>query len=231
MITLLTFPAGLNSFALSPFCVKARHMLTLAGAAWQREDLDDPRKMPYGKLPAIRLESGEVIADTNLIRAYLEQQGADFMPGLSARERALSHAIIRMADEHMYFLGMLDRWGRDDVWPVVRRVYFKGMPPVVRRVLPGMLRRGLRRGMKVQGLGRLSEADLMIRAEEDLAAAAGMLHPDGFLFGAAPTLADISLASMLEAWVKTPVETPLVRRVKGDAVLMEYIDRFNAALA
>jgi len=66
MITLLTFRPAFGQPAASPFCVKAIGMLNIAGVAWQREDMDDPRKMPNQKLPVIRV-NGELIADSENI--------------------------------------------------------------------------------------------------------------------------------------------------------------------
>ena len=230
MITLLTYPAALGVFSPSPFCVKARHLLHFAGVEWQREDTLDPRKMPYGKLPAIRTPSGRIIADSNNIQRWLEQEGTDFQARLSDRDKAHSLALIRMAEEHLYFICLLDRWGRDASWPTVRDIYFKEMPQPIRSFIAGGLRKTVLKGMKTQGLGRLSDEERLKRAEIDFTAISNLLWSGGFLFGDAPSLADLSIGPMLEACVSSPVETPLVRRVREDPLLMDYLTRFNAEM-
>jgi hypothetical protein len=71
MIDLLTYPPMNQQFSASPFCTKAACLLALSGQPWRREDMLDPRKMPYGKLPVIRAE-GRNIPDSDGIRAYLK---------------------------------------------------------------------------------------------------------------------------------------------------------------
>ncbi|MFC6761290.1 Tom37 metaxin N-terminal-like domain-containing protein [Sulfitobacter porphyrae] len=87
MITLITFAPSFGQIAASPFCVKAIWLLNMSGEDWQREDSTDPRNMPKQKLPAIRVD-GQVIADSDNIRAFLESRGADFDGGLSEMEKA-----------------------------------------------------------------------------------------------------------------------------------------------
>ncbi|MEQ6203006.1 Tom37 metaxin N-terminal-like domain-containing protein [Sulfitobacter sp. HNIBRBA2951] len=110
MITLYTYRAGFGQFSFSPFCTKAAWLLNMAGQKWERHDMDDPRKMPHAKLPAIGLSDGATIPDSDNIRAHLEGLGHDFDAGLSPRDRAPSRAFIRMAEEHIYFHQALDRW-------------------------------------------------------------------------------------------------------------------------
>lgn len=229
MITLITYPAMGQSFSLSPFCCKAALMLDYAGLEWQREDTHDPRRMPYGKLPAIRTETGQVIGDSDSIRLYLEQLGTDFYPGFSEAQQAHGRALIRMAEEHMYFHIVLDRWGDPTVWNVIRARYFEAIPFPVRNLIANGLRRKLLNGMNAQGLGRLSPQERSARVEQDLKAVADLLWQGPFLLGNTVSLADFSMAPMLQAMRQTPVETPLALRVAGDPILVEYIDRVESA--
>ena len=112
MITLLTYPPAFGQFSGSPFCIKAAHLLNLSGQHWRRENTLDPRMMPHQKLPVIRAED-QLIADSDMIRDYLEAQGAQFDDGLSEIGKSTSRAFIRMAEEHLYFHIVLDRWGND----------------------------------------------------------------------------------------------------------------------
>jgi len=229
MITLITYPKLGPEFSLSPYCCKAAHLLDFSGLPWQREDQNDPRKMPYGKLTAIRTEQGRIIPDTDGIRAYLTEQGTDFQPGLTPAQKAASHALIRMAEDHMYFHLMLDRWEREDVWPVIREKYFHEIPALFRKPVANGLRRSLLRGLHAHGLSRFTQEDRMHRIEQDLAAVTGLVQDHPFLMGDQATLADFSVAPILDAMRLTPVETPLVRRVADDATLGAYIDRVAGA--
>lgn len=228
-MTLLTYPAGFGQFSQSPFCVKSAFMLAASGQVWQREDLNDPRKMPNQKLPVLRTPA-RLIADSDNIRAYLEDQGGDFDAGLSALQRAQSRTLIRMAEEHMYFHLVLDRWGNNAVWPAIREAYFASIPALLRRPITNGLRRSLIKGMQVQGLGRLTPADRMTRIEPDLDAVATYLDAAPFLLGDTPTAADYSVAPMLAGMAATPVETALQQRVAQDRVFTDYVARVSAAI-
>ncbi len=229
MVTLLTYPKGFGQFSLSPFCVKAAYLLALSGQDWARQNLNDPRRMPHAKLPVLRTED-RLVADSHNIRGWLESRGADFDPGLNDLQKARSLALTRMAEEHLYFHVVLDRWGNDDVWPTIRETYFKEMPALLRRPVTNALRRSLMRGLNTHGIARYTPQERMARCEQDLQAIQTHLWQSPFLMGNRPTSADLSVGPMLAAMKSTPVETALSRRIAQDAQLSDYIDRLEEAV-
>ncbi|WP_299026816.1 glutathione S-transferase family protein [uncultured Sulfitobacter sp.] len=230
MITLYTFPSGFGQFSYSPFCTKAAWLLNLASVEWTRQDMNDPRKMPMAKLPAIGLADGTIIADSDNIRSHLEQLGHDFDAGLSPRDRATSRAFIRMAEEHIYFHQVIDRWGDEANWAVIRKAYFGFLPPVLRPLVTSKLRRDLMRTMHGLGLGRMTVQQRLDRVAPDLEAIVTQLGERPFLFGDTPSAADASVGSLIGGIMAAPVPTPLSRRVSGDAVLSAYAARCAEAM-
>ncbi|WP_342076715.1 glutathione S-transferase family protein [Yoonia sp. SS1-5] len=226
MITLITYQTGFGESSFSPFCVKAMWLLKAAGVPWEREDSNDPRKFPKAKLPAIRTE-GQIIGDSHNIQAYLERGGADFWGPVAARDRAAGHALIRMAEEHMYFHVVLDRWGNDDFWPLIREAYFAAIPALLRKPITGRIRKNLLQGLSAQGLGRFTTEERMARLEPDLAAIAAFLDGRDYLLGDVPTLPDYSVAAMLSAGLAAPIQTPLRRRLQSDPALTSYVKRIR----
>ncbi len=224
MITLITFAPAFGEPAASPFCVKAIWLLNLSGQPWQREDTADPRKMPKQKLPAIRVD-GQIIPDSENIRQHLETEGADFDRGLSDLEKSTSRAFIRMAEEHMYFHIVLDRWGDDTVWPIIRDTYFDTIPGVLRGFVTNRLRKACLQGMDRQGLGRFTPEERLERLEPDLVAITTRLWHGPYLFGERPTAADASVGAMLATMRATPGKTLLKTRIAEDEILCRYIDR------
>lgn len=229
MITLITFAPAFGQPAASPFCVKAIWLLNLSGQLWQREDTADPRKMPKQKLPAIRVDD-LIVPDSENIRRHLEAQGADFEHGLSEMEKATSRAFICMAEEHMYFHIVLDRWGDDTVWPIIRDEYFKVVPKLLRGVVTNKLRKACLQGMDRQGLGRFTPEERLERLEPDLNAITTRLWHGPFLFGDRPTAADASVGAMLANMRSTPGKTLLKTRIAEDEILCRYIDRCSDAM-
>lgn len=229
MITLLAYPPAFGQFSGSPFCIKAAHLLNLSGQHWTRENTLDPRMMPHQKLPVIRAED-QLIADSDMIRAYLEAQGARFDDGLSEIDKSTSRAFIRMAEEHLYFHVVLDRWANDAAWPQVRDTYFASVPRLLRKWVAGTCRKKLVSAMYVQGLGRFTPEQRLARLEPDLEALMARLWQNRFLFGDRPSAADASVGPMLSAAIASPGETALSNRIRENAVLMGYIDRVEEML-
>lgn len=229
MLTLLTYPSAFGLFSASPFCVKTALMLQKSGQTWQRSDILDPRKMPHQKLPVLRTPE-RLVPDSDLIRDWLEQQGADFDAGLSDVEKAQSRALIRMAEEHLYFHIVLDRWDNDEVWPILREMFFNSIPALIRKPASNAIRKSVLKGINAQGIGRFSLNERLDRVERDLDAISAYLWQSPFLLGDHPTAADMSVGPMLAAMRATPIETPLTRRIKQDNLLNTYVDRMEKAV-
>ncbi len=229
MLTLLTYPSAFGLFSASPFCVKTAYMLQSSGQRWQRSDMLDPRKMPHQKLPVLRTPD-RLVPDSDLIRDWLEAQGTDFDAGLTDIEKAQSRALIRMAEEHLYFQILYDRWSNDTVWPILRNMFFVEIPAWIRRPVTNAIRKSVLKGAAAQGVARFSEVERLERVERDLEAISAYLWQAPFLLGEQPTSADMSVGPMLAAMRATPAETPLTRRIKQDKLLCDYVDRMEQAI-
>lgn len=229
MLTLLTYPSAFGLFSASPFCVKSAFMLRQSGQAWRRSDMLDPRKMPHQKLPVLRTPE-RLVPDSDMIRTWLEQQGADFDKGLTDIQKAQSRTLVRTAEEHLYFHIVLDRWGNDEVWPILRETFFNGIPALIRKPVSSSIRKAVLKGINSQGIGRFSLPERLDRVERDLEAISAYLWQSPFLMGDQPTSADMSVGPMLAAMRATPVDTPLTQRIKQDTLLNSYVDRVEEAL-
>ncbi|MEM1005471.1 MAG: glutathione S-transferase family protein [Pseudomonadota bacterium] len=229
MLTLLTFPSAFGLFSGSPFCVKSALMLQQSGHAWQRSDMLDPRKMPHRKLPVLRTPE-RLVADSDQIRIWLEQHGADFDPGLNDLQKAQSRALIRMAEEHMYFHIVQDRWGNGKVWPQLRDMFFADVPAMIRKPVANAVRKSVLKGLQTQGIGRFSAPERLDRIERDFETISAFLSQSDFLFGDHPTAADMSVGPMLDAMRATPAETQMTRRIRQDTVLIDYLGRMKQAV-
>lgn len=229
MLTLLTFPPAFGQFSASPFCVKTALMLKQSGQIWQRSDVPDPSKMPHQKLPVLRTPD-RLVPDSDQIRDWLEAQGAEFDAGLSDIRKAQSRALIRLAEDHLYFQIVHDRWANDAVWPILRDTYFISVPALIRKPVTNAIRKNVVKGLRFQGISRFSQAERMDRIERDLEAISAYLWQSPFMLGDRPTSADMSVGPMLAAMRATPADTPLTRRIKQDTLLCSYIDRVEEAI-
>ena len=230
MMKLVAFPPSFGLPSSSPFGMKAICFMNMAGVDWEWSRKADPRKAPKGKLPLL-IDGGARIPDSEDIRAYLEQKtGLDFDAGLNDEQRAISRAVIRMCDEHLYFVLVCERWLNDANWEIVRETFFGMIPRPLRGFVTGKIRKKVRDDMYAQGIGRHSPEERMARADKDIGAIATLIGEKRFLFGDAPSAADASAGPMLASIAALPTESALRARVAEDAPLMAYLDRVRAAL-
>jgi glutathione S-transferase len=230
MLKLITYPAAFGEPSASPFCVKAMCLLQVSGINWTPKYTSDPRKTPNGKLP-ILIDAGVTIADSDAIREHLEKSfKTDFDKGLTPEQRAISRAIIRMVEEHLYFALVSDRWLDDGNWVHVKKEFFKGIPALMHGFISTMIRNKTRAQVTAQGMARHSVKEQTARAAKDIAAIKTLLGDKLFLFGDAPTAADMSVVPILRGIAKTPTKTGLRDLITNDQVLMAYLDRGREAM-
>ncbi|MEP1538979.1 MAG: glutathione S-transferase family protein [Paracoccaceae bacterium] len=227
MITLVTYPSGWGQPSLSPFCVKAMYLLNKSGLEWEVLETNDPRSFPRGKLPALKVGK-QTIGDSDAIRAYIAEHGADMDAHLTPVERADARAYQRMSEEHLYYQIVRDRWANDNVWPEVLRTYFDSIPAFIRGFVTRKLRRNVVQGLNFLGHERSTEQERMMRIEQDLQAILSRLKGQKFLFGDTPCSSDASLGPMLAAAKATPVATTLSKRIETDTAICAYVDRVAA---
>ena len=229
MLTLLTFAGDRHDPSFSPFCVKAMCLLQMTGLDWKRKDVAVPRNTPHGRLPVL-LDGDQVIADSSFIQRHLEAKGVDFNPGLSAAQKARSHALIRMVEENLRCGLVTDRWLDDDNWLWLRQTFFGGMPGPLKAIVPNIVRKKVRKAMQAQGIAQFDEPDRLARLGADLAALTVVLGDQRFLFGDAPTAADAAILPVLSMINGLPNDTGLRRLMRTNAALVAYVDRSKAAL-
>jgi glutathione S-transferase len=204
-------------------------LLHMSGQEWQPEYMGNPSKMPYGRLPVLRA-GDRLIPDSSNIQAHLESMGADFNAGLSADEKARSHALIRMVEENLRCGAVYDRWLDDACWPHTRDMLFGAMPALLRRIIPGKIRKHVRRSMIAQGIAQFSAKDRLDRLGRDINAIEQTLDDKPFLFGKTPTAADAATVPVLDMIRTLPCDTGLRRLVTGNAKLTSYIERTRALI-
>ena len=230
MIKLITFPAAFGEPSASPFCGKTMCLLQLSGQAWEAKYTSDPRKTPNGKLP-ILIDGDKTIADSDCIRDHLEATyNIDFDDGLTPEQRAISRAIIRMVEEHVYFAVVSDRWLNDENWAALKKEFFGGIPKVINGLVTNMIRKKTREQVIAQGVARHSPAEQAARVGKDITAIEVLLGDNSFLFGDSPTAADASVIPILRAIAAAPTATALRNRVTGSEGLMTYLDRGRDAM-
>jgi glutathione S-transferase len=208
----------------SPFCVKADVLLKMSGLAYQTE-IGSLGKAPKGKLPFI-VEKGRKIADSSLIRMYLEDQhGIDFDKGLNAEQKAQAWAFEKLCEDNLYWGTVHFRWMNDANFDRGPRTFFNEAPAVLRPLIIPAVRRKVRRDLRGQGLGRHTPAEidrLMIRGYDAIAA---QLGSKSFLMGDTPCGADATIFAWILSITCPLFDTPIRTAAERHANLVAYRDR------
>lgn len=225
MLILRAMGPGQGLISNSPFSMKAMGYLHLLGFNWQLDTRADVRKQPAGKLPVL-VDGDQVIPDSGAIARHLEAKaGRGLNDGLSEADKRLSHALLRMFEEHLYFIVVHNRWSEDANFAGLRPQLEKLAPFPMSKLLPGIIRKSVLKQVAAQGVGRMPDSERALRLAADLDAAQGQLGGQKYQFGDAPTAADMSLAPMLAVLVACKADTAVRRALDARPRLTEYTAR------
>jgi len=153
VITLYTFGPLFGLPDASPFVMKGEMLLKLAKLEYQTSNKGFMRA-PKGKLPYID-DNGTIVADSTLIRLYLEQKYAvDFDRNLSMREKGTAWATEKMLEDHLYWVLVYWRWMKDANFAKGPANFFKRAPAFIRPLIIWKVRGNVRRNLHAHGIGR-----------------------------------------------------------------------------
>lgn len=224
----IQFQPGFGVPSPSPFCMKGEILLKMAEVEYKTQIMEDPRKAPKGKLPFLIDESSEV-ADTALIKRHLENKyGVDFDAGLTAEERAISHAMARMIEERLYWVMLYSRWIDDNNWPIIKNFWFGGMPPIVRNLVPMIAQKQVKNGLQAHGIGRHSVQDIYAFGVADLEALSLQLGQKPFMFGDQPSSLDATAYPIIANSLVDELPGPLLDAAKSYVNFAAYVQRCEA---
>ena len=212
----------------SPFVIKLLTFLRMAGLPYEMPGLTGPPQSPTGKIPYVELPGGERLHDSGLIvDALTSRYHLTLDDGLSAGQLALSHAVRRMVEEHLYFVGAYERWLTPAGYAETSRAYFAHMAAPLRLLLPLVLRRRIRANMHGQGIGRHPPETVAAAGRADVEALATLLG-EGEYFHGHPTSIDATLYGFIAAWMSNPYASPVKSDAQRHPNLVAYYERMRA---
>eukprot|EP01114_Cavostelium_apophysatum_P023760 TRINITY_DN9056_c0_g1_i1.p1 TRINITY_DN9056_c0_g1~~TRINITY_DN9056_c0_g1_i1.p1 ORF type:complete len:291 (-),score=53.92 TRINITY_DN9056_c0_g1_i1:805-1638(-) len=180
-------------------------------------------KGPRGKLPFVEL-NGRIITDSALIIDKLSQHfDKDIDSDLTAHEKAISIAFIRMLEEHLYFVGVYYRWVNEGGWKQWKQISF---PRGIVKLLAPFIRAGPRKVVHYQGIGRHTEENILKFARSDLQSCAELLGKDQFFFGKSkPHMLDLVLYSTYVSFCELPPKTEFSELLESFGTLYSHHER------
>jgi glutathione S-transferase len=218
---------------LSSFVTKVDAYLRLTRLSYrlERHPFLGIGNAPKGKLPFIE-DDGERVADSGFIISHLKRRhGADLDAALEPQDRALSHAIRRMIEEHLYWVLVQQRWRIDENWQhFMSAVFGDGWQadPELSAILP-KVRGGVLGQLHGHGIGRHSVDEVWRLGEADVDALSLLLGDQPYFLGNMPTSLDASAFSFLTHLQAGP-HSPVSARIQSYADLTVYCSRMKDLL-
>jgi glutathione S-transferase len=226
MITLYQGPAAWGIANISPFCLKLESYLRMTKVPYTANS-GGFNKAPKGKIPFIE-EDGKLLGDSQLIIEHLKRKHGDVLDAkLSAEQVATGHAVRRMLEESTYWHIAYVRYSREDAWKAYRPIFEAMFPPVVGKVVPLMIRRGILQSLRAQGLGRHRPEEVLEMGKEDICTVAALLGDKPFLLGEQPSSFDATVYAFLASILSFPVDSPFRSFVREQQNLVRYVERFH----
>ena len=225
MIDLYQFTPAFGHANLSPHCMKVEAFLRLSELPFQIINEDNPANGPKNKLPFIR-DNGLVIGDSELIMIYLESKYGFTMDGhLDNINRAHHLAYSRMLDEHLYWAMVYSRWIDDRNWPEMKKQLFGNIPPPISSVLAWHVRRGIKKQLHEQGMGRHSRDEIYDMAKQDINQLAIYLGGKQWFGGSYVSKLDLSAVAYLSNLLIDELDSPLADCLRSHENLVSYSER------
>lgn len=193
----------------SPFCVKLETYLRMTGIPFEINYIQDPRKGPKGKLPFIELGQ-EQIGDSSLVIERLKHEYDDVLDAhLSKEQHAISLAFQRLIEEHLYWVIAYSRWVPKENWKKTKATYFSGMPPIIRKIVPEMIRKNVVKNIHEQGVGRHTVTEIYEMGCEDITAVSELLGENTYFFNNKLSSLDAIVYAFVTGIIYPPCESPL----------------------
>lgn len=214
----------------SPFCLKLETWLRIARIPYDALSLDKPPQSKSGKVPYMLLDDGGTLADSNLIiRTLASERGIGMDAERTSEEQARDHAVLRLAEDSLYFAAAWERWMLPACWPATRDGYFGQLPGPLRALFAGLVRRRMKAALHAQGILRYAPEEIAARAAADVRALSALLGEHAFFQGERPGVVDASVYGLLANALGFPVRTPLRAAVEACPNLLAFCRRIEHA--
>lgn len=226
MITLYSYPVLFGVADNNPFGLKVFAFLKLAGLQFAHEHIFDAKTAPRGQLPYI-VDDGTTVGDSDAIIHYVTSKHAVIMDSRLTDSQRTTDLLLRRTLDDLYWVMSYSRWRDDSFWPLFRDEMLRTHPNLTFDGMESARRYNFER-YRYQGIGRYEPAEAYARGLGDLAALAGVMPTEGFLFGPHPASIDAAVYGFLANVYYFDIDTPLKRFVASHLSLVRHTDAMHA---
>jgi glutathione S-transferase len=218
----------LHQWEMSPFCNKIRRSLRFKGLEFEVMNYNGlkatgaAKLSRAGTLPVLDYD-GERVADSVNIARFLDRKQPT--PALYPTDpEELAHARFweDWAGESLHFYEIYYRMLDPEALERALDLICAGRPGYERALLKVAFKRRFPKRLDWQGLGRFSKEEIHQKFVEHLDGLEAIVGKRRFLAGAAPTIADISVAAQLDEIVRT---SSIKDVIVGRATLRDWMAR------
>lgn len=230
MITVYNFGSAFGVAEPSPYVLKILTYCKMAGIEFDtRTSMSNLQKAPKGRLPFIK-DGDRVIADSFFILRYLKEiYPSDIDTHLTEEQRACSQLIIRSLDENFYWLIVHSRWLNDNTWPTVKQTFFGAMPWPLKAIIPSIARKDVATRFLKHGLGKHSDEELALIADDTLLSLSTLLSDKTYFWGEKISTLDAVAYAFLAQIYLANLETPLSKQAEQYKNLAQFCERIRSA--
>ncbi len=208
---------------LSPFCCKIETYLRMADIEYEIKPAL-PLRAPKGKLPYIE-DNGITLGDSRFIITHLKSAHKDLDKGLTEAESAISVALQRLLEEHLFWVALYSRWQyTDDNWQINKQAIFGGLPPVIRDIVANRWRQKIKLQILGHGTGRHQPDEIFALGQQDIDALSIHLGSRQYFLEDRPTTLDASAFGLLINIIGCPIESPLKEYGLSKNNLVNYVE-------
>ncbi len=227
MITLYGFGENLGVVDPSPMVLKVNAYLKMAAIDFNCKNGSQYLKVaPKGKLPFIK-DGDKAIADSQFIIEYLKEKHVDLDKQLTSEQKAQAYLLTKSLDENLYFCLVYSRWMVEDTWQIIKKAFFGDLPPIIKTLVPNMIRKKLKKTLFAQGIGRHSHQEILHITNNSLQALSDLLADKKYFFGNNPSSFDASAYGMLASLIETSLDNEFSKMARGYKNLVDYCARIK----
>lgn len=215
----------------SSFCLKVESVLRLSGLEFECPPFN-PRtsfkKAPKGKIPFIEI-NGQLIGDSNFIIEHLKSKHQiDLDRGLTDEQKAISLAMRRLMDEHLYWAVLYSRWFDEPGWSIISPLLFGSAPKLLRGFIEKKVRADTWKRIEGHGMGKHSRDEIYALAAQDIKALSDLLGVKSFYFGRPdPSLLDVCVHAYVANIYYPPIDSPIKQAIEKYENLLELCDKLQ----
>ncbi|KAJ7405201.1 hypothetical protein BTVI_69634 [Pitangus sulphuratus] len=212
--------------SLSPFCLKMETYLRMADLPYQ--NYFDGKLSPQGKMPWIEYNHKKV-SGTEFIIDFLEEKlGVNLNKHLGPHERAVSRAVTKMVEEHLYWTLAYCQWV-ENLHETQKMVSLFGpFSDLLKWIFCHLTKGIVKREMYGHGIGRFSEEEMYTLMEKDMRTLAGLLGDKKYIMGSTVSTVDATVFGHLAQAMWTLPGTRPERLIKGELInLAMYCERIR----